>query len=141
MKKVLFDTNIILDIALQRESFFENAFKLFELIDQNRIAGYITASTVTDIYYIAKKEKGHTESLEFIKGLIEVVELVGIDKETIQKALKYRIKDFEDAIQVSAVEINEIDCIITRNTKDFKNIQLDVYSPKEFLSLEESHFD
>ena len=58
MKKVLFDTNIILDIALKRNPFFELASQLFSLIDRKIIEGYITASTVTDIYYISKKEKG-----------------------------------------------------------------------------------
>ena len=87
MTKVLFDTNIILDIALKRESFFEDAFKLFSLIDQKKIIGSITASTITDIYYISKREKGHTESINFIKGLIEVVEVIGIDKDVIIKAL------------------------------------------------------
>ncbi|MEX0812354.1 MAG: PIN domain-containing protein, partial [Chitinophagales bacterium] len=81
MKKVLFDTNIILDIALNRDSFFEEAFQLFSLIDQKKILGFITASTITDIYYISKKEKGHTESINFLKGLIEIVETVGINKD------------------------------------------------------------
>lgn len=58
MKNVLFDTNIILDIALKRDVFFENALNLFSLIDQKRIFGNITATTITDIYYISKRERG-----------------------------------------------------------------------------------
>ncbi|MDD4144971.1 MAG: PIN domain-containing protein, partial [Prolixibacteraceae bacterium] len=126
MTKVLFDTNIILDIALKRESFFEDAFKLFSLIDQKKIIGIITASTITDIYYISKKEKGHTESINFIKGLIEVVEVIGIDKDIIIKALTSGIQDFEDAIQTCAAELNEIEVIITRNKKDFTNTSLKI---------------
>jgi predicted nucleic acid-binding protein len=133
MTKVLFDTNIILDIALKRESFFEDAFKLFSLIDQKKIIGIITASTITDIYYISKKEKGHTESINFIKGLIEVVEVIGIDKDIIIKALTSGIQDFEDAIQTCAAELNEIEVIITRNKKDFTNTSLKILTPREFL--------
>ncbi len=66
MKKALFDTNIILDIALKRYPFFKDAFKLFELIDKNIITGNITATTITDIYYISKKEKGHNKSINFM---------------------------------------------------------------------------
>jgi predicted nucleic acid-binding protein len=133
MTKVLFDTNIILDIALKRESFFEDAFKLFSLIDQKKIIGIITASTITDIYYISKKEKGHTESINFIKGLIEVVEVIGIDKDIIIKALTSGMQDFEDAIQTCAAELNEIEVIITRNKKDFTNTSLKILTPREFL--------
>jgi len=135
MTKVLFDTNIILDIALKRESFFEDAFKLFSLIDQKKIIGSITASTITDIYYISKKEKGHTESINFIKGLIEVVEVIGIDKDVIIKALTLGMQDFEDAIQICAAELNEIEVIITRNKKDFTNTSLKILTPKEFLKF------
>ena len=59
MQKVLFDTNIILDIALKRSPHFSKATHLFKLIDEKLILGYITATTITDIYYIAKNEKGH----------------------------------------------------------------------------------
>ena len=133
MTKVLFDTNIILDIALKRESFFEDAFKLFSLIDQKKIIGIITASTITDIYYISKKEKGHTESINFIKGLIEVVEVIGIDKDIIIKALTSGIQDFEDAIQTCAAELNEIEVIITRNKNDLTNTSIKILTPREFL--------
>ncbi len=118
---------------MKRESFFEDAFKLFSLIDQKKIIGIITASTITDIYYISKKEKGHTESINFIKGLIEVVEVIGIDKDIIIKALTSGIQDFEDAIQTCAAELNEIEVIITRNKKDFTNTSLKILTPREFL--------
>jgi predicted nucleic acid-binding protein len=133
MKKVLFDTNIILDIALKRESFFEDPQRLFNLIDQGKITGNITASTITDIFYIAKKERGHNDAIDFIKNLIEVVEVIGIDKEIIVKALISERKDFEDAVQASAAELNEMELIITRNKNDFKNTSLKVLTPKEFL--------
>lgn len=58
MTKVLFDTNIILDVALKRHPFFEDALELFRLIDRKDIVGYVTATTITDIYYISRKEKG-----------------------------------------------------------------------------------
>ena len=133
MKKVLFDTNIILDIALKRESFFEDAQKLFILIDEEKITGNITATTITDIYYIAKKEKGHNEAINFIENLVEVIDVIGINKEIILKALASKMKDFEDAIQSSAAEIHQIDLILTRNKNDFTDTTIKVLTPKEFL--------
>lgn len=121
MKKILFDTNIILDVALKRIPFFNDAFKLFELIDEKRITGIITATTVTDIYFISKKEKGHQEAIQFLNNLIEVVDIIGVDKAVILNALDLGLPDFEDAVQISAAEFNEIKTIITRNKSDFLN--------------------
>lgn len=133
MKKVLFDTNLVLDIALKRLPHFELASKMFALIDEGEIIGYITATSITDIYYISKREKGHGKTLEFISNLIEVLEILGIEKEVIVKALRTEMKDFEDAVQIAAAELNEIDCIVTRNEKDFIDSPVKVYNPKEFV--------
>lgn len=65
MKRILLDTNIILDIALKREPHFELSSKIFELFDKKHIIGHITATTVTDIYYISRKEKGNEIAFEF----------------------------------------------------------------------------
>lgn len=131
MKRILLDTNVILDIALKREPHFEYSSKIFELIDKGQILGCITATTVTDIYYISKKEKGNKVAIEFISKLIEIVDVIGVDKNTIIKALKSNLSDFEDAVQVTAAEFNEIGTIITRNKSDFLNIGLEILSPKE----------
>lgn len=133
MKRILLDTNIILDIALKREPYFEHSSKIFELIDKNRIIGYITASTVTDIYYISRKQKGKEIATEFISNLIEIVDVIGVDKSIIVKALKSNLNDFEDAVQVSAAEYNEIEIIVTRNKSDFLNSSIEILTPKELI--------
>ncbi len=138
MKKVLFDTNIILDIALKRNLHFDSASRLFALIDQKKIVGNITATTITDIYYISKKEKGHYETLNFIINLIKVVDVIGVDKEVILNAITSDLKDFEDAVQASAAQLNDVEIIITRNKSDFKNITLTILTPEEFLQRTES---
>lgn len=133
MKSVLFDTNIILDIALKRESFYEEALKLFKLIDDKLIVGNITSSTVTDIYYISKKQTGHDKSIKFIRGLVEIVEIIGVDKHIVLEALSSELPDFEDAIQNFAAEIGGIEIILTRNKKDFEKTSLKIFTPTEFL--------
>lgn len=91
----------------------------------------MTATTVTDIYYISKREKGNEVAIEFISKLIEIVDVIGVDKNTIVKALKFGLKDFEDAVQVTAAVFNEIEIIITRNKSDFLNSGLEILTPKE----------
>lgn len=137
MKRLLIDTNIILDIALKRDPHFEDSSRVFELLDKKQFIGYITASTVTDIYYISRKEKGRTIAIEFISNLIEIVDVLGVDKNIIVKALKSNILDFEDAVQVSAAKYNEIEIIITRNKSDFLNANLEILTPKEFIDKQE----
>lgn len=135
MRKVLFDTNIILDIILEREPFYEEAVKLFELLDKDKISAYVSATTITDIYYIAKKVKGHKKSHEFISNLVEIVNILGIDKEIILNALSKEMKDFEDAIQLTASELNKIEYIVTRNKNDFKNrSSVKIFSANEMLN-------
>ena len=133
--RLLFDTNIILDIALMRIPHYQYSASIFSLIDNKKIVDFITATTITDIYYIAKKEKGHTISINFIKSLIQVVDVIGIDKETILQALSSKVFDFEDAIQSEASKINAIDYIITRNIKDFEQSEIPAMMPYDFLSL------
>lgn len=133
MERVLFDTNIVLDIGLKRMPHFEHASELFGMIDEKKISGHVTASTITDIYYISKKEKGHQQAIEFISNLIEVLDVIGVDRETIVEALKIGLKDFEDSIQVSAAHFSNLDCIITRNKVDFEKSDFNVYTPSEYM--------
>ena len=133
MKRILFDTNIILDIALKREFHFTYSSKLFEFIDLKLIIGYITATTITDIYYISKREKGDLITREFIMNMIEIFEVIGVDKSTIQKALTSDLNDFEDAVQVSSALQYELDAIVTRNKSDFINSNIEVFTAVELI--------
>ena len=133
--RLLFDTNIILDIALKREPFYKDSVNVFKSIDNKSVFGFITATTVTDIYYIAKKDRGHSVAIDFISNLIQLVDLIGIDKEIIIEALAMKLIDFEDSIQSAASGFNQIDLIITRNTKDYKGSTTKAITPDEFLNL------
>ena len=133
MKRVLIDTNIILDIALQREPFFEAADQIFNKIDEGVIKGFVTASSVTDIYYVSKKASGREKTIAFIRELIEILEVLSVTKVTIINALNTDFKDFEDAVQYCAADMNFIDIIVTRNKSDFKLSAIEVYTPDELI--------
>lgn len=132
MKQALFDTNVILDIALNRPPHFDHSARLFTLIDDKKITGYVTASTITDIYYIAKREIGHKKSIEFLSDLVQVVEVLAVDKNVIIEALNSEMKDFEDAVQITAAALNSLDCVITRNTSDFTSSGVNIHTPLQF---------
>ena len=136
MKKVLIDTNIILDIALKRHPFFEEASQIFAKIDKREIKGFITASSVTDIYYITRKSCGREKTIAFIRELIDVFDVLSVTKESIIDALSTEFKDFEDAMQYCIADMNKIDIIVTRNKSDFEHSTIEVLTPNELLERE-----
>jgi len=133
--RILLDTNIILDIALGRVPHLADSADVFRKIDNESIYGFVTATTITDIYYVAKREKGHQTTIDFISNLIEIVDIIGIDKEIVIASLISDFADFEDAIQSVSSRLNGIDYIITRNHKDFIKSEISAVSPKELLAL------
>lgn len=133
MMKILLDTNIILDIALKREPHFTNSATVFSLIEQYGIEAFISATSINDIYYIARKEKGNEAARAFITELTKVVSIAGINKHTVLNALQSDIADFEDALQNFAAMDTNCDYIITRNKPDFRNANLTVLTPMEFI--------
>ena len=133
MKQVLIDPNIILDITLQRNPFFEIADQIFGKIDEGEIKGYVTASSVTDIYYVSRKACGREKTIEFIREMVDILEVLSVTKETIISALDAEFKDFEDAVQYCAADMNRIDIIVTRNKSDFKLSAIEVCTPEELI--------
>lgn len=131
--RIVLDTNIILDIALKRIPFYRDSAELFSQIGLGKVSAFITATSITDIYYIAKKSQGHTTTISFIASLLKIINVLSIDSKIILKSLKSDIKDFEDAIQANAASFNQIDYLITRNKKDFIKSDVKVLTPTEFL--------
>ena len=134
MNKILIDTNIILDIALNRKPFVQKSGELIRFIEKDKIPAYITATTVTDIYFIAQRKTGHSKAIKFLKNLFELIEIAGVNSASIYNALNLGMKDFEDAVQTETAKQNNIPIIITRNQADFKNSGLEIYSPEEFIN-------
>lgn len=132
--KLLIDTNIVLDILLKRDSFFEDAKQLFLQIDNFNTKGYISASAVTDIFYIASKNlKNKQKAKDLLKKLLQIVNVLTVSEEEIHMALQDDWEDFEDSVQFSVASMNEIDYIITRNEKDFSKSSITAMTPKAFL--------
>ncbi|MEQ8416863.1 MAG: PIN domain-containing protein [Imperialibacter sp.] len=131
--RILFDTNIILDIALKRPPFFTDSSEAFKSVDQQKVFGYISATSVTDIYYVARKSIGHDTSILFIEDLLDILDVVGIDRSVIKHALQLNFRDFEDAIQSVSAKLNDIDYVITRNISDFTKSEVTAITPDAFL--------
>ena len=132
--KSLIDTNVIIDALQDRDAFARDAE--FVVLQAYEYEGCVVATSVTDIYYIQHRyyhDKQKTKkSLEKILKLYEIIDVTEAD---CRNALRSGIPDFEDAVMVEAAKRNDVDCIVTRNTKDFKNSDIKTYTPLEFLQL------
>ena len=125
--RILIDTNVILDVLLKRSPFYETAIEVLKLSARDDIQEFVSASAITDIYYIAYK------NLELLKKLLLIVSVAGVSEEEIQKALELEWNDFEDSVQYSVAALNEMDGIITRNVKDYSSAEMQVWEPAQFL--------
>lgn len=131
--KLLLDTNVILDIALNREPFVHDAVQLIQVATSKNIAFYVSATTITDLYYIIRRSTGKESALGFIKDLLEYVHIAGVDQHTVMQALEAGMSDFEDAIQVYSAKQIDATAIITRNISDFSNAPVPAFTPSAFL--------
>lgn len=132
--KVLLDTNVLLDAIEVRKEFFDDSSMVVLLATE--YDGFIVASSVTDIYYIEHKRNHSKEKTKTIMDkLFKIYNILDTTAEDCRNALRSNIPDFEDAVMIESAKRNGIDCIVTRNTKDFKNSGILVCTPSEFLRM------
>jgi predicted nucleic acid-binding protein len=136
--RVLLDTNIVVDVLLKRKLFFEEAVALLELTSKKSMQVFLTATTITDIYYLSKKNLGNARALEQLNDIVNFYQIASVDKLVIENALSAGFSDFEDAVQHEAAVNFAIDIIVSRNTKDFRKSTLPVYTPAQFVVIHNS---
>ena len=138
--KILIDTNIIIDNALEREPFWNASEQVLSLIEKGTIAGYISASTFSDLYYIIRKARGRDWTLTYLKQLITFCQIATVNQAAIIMAFTTNFQDFEDSIQYSTAVVNKLDAIITRNTQDFPIVTPRIITPEQLIAeLTNSH--
>ncbi|MCC6286346.1 MAG: PIN domain-containing protein [Chitinophagaceae bacterium] len=139
MKQIFLDTNVIIDFLADRKPFSVDVAKIFNFAISGKVKLYISAVSYNNIYYILRQSFSNTETLKLLDELCEMTEIADVTKAIIKKSLKSELKDFEDAIQYNcALSLNEIDFIVTRDTKDFRKSILPVMNPEEVLSIIEN---
>ncbi|GHV41635.1 PIN domain-containing protein [Spirochaetia bacterium] len=135
IKKVFVDSDVILDVALARKPFLKNSKMLLNLAQNDIIHGFTSSICTANIHYFLRKELGEKEARLFLSGLISFISILGVDHTITLNALKSDFGDFEDALQYGAALQNGCSYIISRNTEDYKNSKIQVYTPDEFLRL------
>jgi len=132
--KILLDTDVILDFFFDRKPYADAAAKILSLAELKQIEAYITPIIISNVYYLLRKTTSHAQVMSQLKLLMSIINILPINKEIVLLALNSSFKDFEDALQNYSAEFDEnIDAIITRNVKDYRESNLSVQTPDEFL--------
>lgn len=128
------DTNVIIDVLLEREPFAEDSCKALSLCEEHRIDGFVSASSVTDIYYLVRKYTHSTElAYKAVGKLLEIVKVCSVTNNDVLTAFQKKARDFEDCLVAICAKSIHCDYIVTRNKKDFEEFGIPLLTPEELL--------
>lgn len=136
MKKILIDTDVLLDFFFDRKPYSDESSVILSLCERGQLDGFITPVIISNVYYLLRKTAKHEKVIEKLKQLLTITHVLQMDRSVIVKALNSEFKDFEDALQnFSAINNGEIEAIITRNVKDYKKSEIGILTPESFVKL------
>lgn len=133
--KILFDTNVIIDVFLDREPFSNDAAWLMAMVEKSDLTGFICATTVTTVHYLLAKVLGPPAALRHIRILLSLFNVAPVNRAVLEDAAASKFNDFEDAVLHSAAVHAGAEYIVTRNVGDFKKSSLPVFIPGDFINI------
>lgn len=133
--KVLLDTNVVLDLILDREPFATEALQIFALADAGKLELALSSDAISLIFYLVSKNKNKQTARLALVNLLDYVTLCPLDEHTVLQGIALDFDDIEDALVTSVAIKAQAQAIITRNVKDFKNSPLSILTPKELLAF------
>lgn len=132
--KALIDTCVVVDVLQNRKPFSEDAKSIFLLCANKQFEGFLTAKSITDIYYLTHRQThSNTLTRNILSKLCELFCLLDTMALDIRKAVSAETPDFEDALMIETAIRSHMDCIVTRNVNDYKKAAIPIYEPEEFI--------
>lgn len=135
---VLFDTNVLLDVLLDREPFATHSAGALSRAEKGDMSGYACATTITTLFYLCCKEMGKNNACQNIQTLLSILAVAPVNQPVIEGAIQAGFNDFEDAVLSESAVLVSADVIVTRNKKDFSKSPIAIYTPEELLNLLDS---
>ena len=133
MLRVLLDTNVLLDLALRREPWLTEAQTMWDARDAHQIICYVPASSLTDLYYISRKQIGNTQARDVLHYCLANFEICAVNRLIVEFALTLPGNDVEDNVIISCALNEALDLIVTRNVSDFKHSPIQAVKPPDVL--------
>ena len=134
IRHVFVDTDVVLDLLARREPFYPATARLFSRVERGELTASVSALTYANLFYLLRKQLGSTRAIEVLVKLRLLVRALPVDESIIEKALSAGFRDFEDAIQYHVALAGGVDCLVTRNGRDYPSPSLAVYTAEELLS-------
>jgi predicted nucleic acid-binding protein len=135
MQKIFLDTNILLDVILRRNEFYEQSAKVWADCETRKIQGFVSAISLNNTQYVLRKRVSQGTVLEYVRFVMDIFTIVPLDEMILRLAVDFPHKDFEDAIQTFSAVQAKADCIVTRDRQHFSGDYLPVLSPDEYLDI------
>ena len=123
-------------VLLNREQFVEKSALLMGMVESKKTEGYICATTVTTLDYLISKALSRAQAKIGAQKLLSIFQVAEVTSTALGLAINSDFKDFEDAVQYYSGVCCNVDCLVTRNTKDYKNAEeYPIYMPDELLGI------
>jgi predicted nucleic-acid-binding protein len=135
LKKVLFDSDVLLDILAQRQPFIVFSAQALNTVIRKQVQGFVSGHAITNIFYILRRQIGSDATKKLIETLLQNLQIASVTDAVIHQALQSPIKDFEDAVTSAAATAAGIEIIVTRNKVDFVGSLVPAVLPEEFLKM------
>jgi len=139
VNKLFLDTDVLLDLLLARAPFHASSARLLTLIESGKAAGYVSALTFANLHYILRRFLSRPETLRHLRKLRLLLQVAALTDKIVDEALSSEFEDFEDALQYYTAVEQKMDCLITRNKKDYRHPLLPLYTAEEYLSIAQAH--
>jgi predicted nucleic-acid-binding protein len=135
LRRILFDSDVLLDILAQRQPFVFTSAQALNMATQPQVQGYVAGHAVTNIFYILRRQVGSETARELLSRLLQHLQVANVTDEVIRAALQSSMADFEDAVTSEAANAAGVEVIVTRNTPDFAASVIPAVLPAEFLAM------
>lgn len=131
---VLIDTNIILDVMMEREPWLAEAGEIVGRCEIGSLRGYLQASVITDIFYIVRRAKGSAGALKAVDACLRIFTILSIDRSILEQARLLPGSDFEDNVQIACALAANLDAIVTRDPAGYANAPIPAMTPRVLLA-------
>jgi predicted nucleic acid-binding protein len=131
---VLIDTNIILDVILQREPWFREAAEVWAFCESGILNGCVQASVITDIFYIVRRAKNIPGALDAVDACLRVFTILPVDRSILEQARQLRGTDFEDNVQIACALAATLEAVVTRDPAGYTNAPIQAITPHDLLA-------
>lgn len=133
--KLLLDTNVILDVLLDRKPFVADSARVVAAVETGRIEGSLCATTITTLHYLASKTLGAKAAVREISSLLQLFRVAPVTEAVLKAALRSTGRDYEDLVLWESARGIGVDGIVTRNPGDFPKSGVPIYLPADIVAM------